>query len=180
MHCSDCESSELRPTQLERGLVALSCASCQGALLSLLVFRDWHERNPSLRPSVTGTAERADDGSRACLCPKCGRFMTKYSIHSGTDNRLDLCAHCDEVWLDDGEWGLLQYLELLPDLPGVFTVAWQSRLRQGHREELELKRLKSALGEQDASRVLEFSDWLRPHQHSSRIMAWLRHQIDDS
>lgn len=173
MDCPACTKSELHPTQLDDGLVAVSCSSCDGVLLSLLVYRGWLETHGGAPTSVEPDATLQEDGEGARLCPKCNRFMTKFAIHASTGNRLDLCQHCDEVWLDDGEWPLLQHLRLLPELPKVFTDAWQFQIRRQQRDRTRKDRLRSQLGEEDYSRVHDFSDWLHDHPLRHRIRAWL-------
>lgn len=99
--------------------------------------------------------------------------MTKYSFSGTSDNRLDLCAHCDEAWLDGGEWKLLKSLELGLKLPAVFTDQWQRRLRGERTERDRTERLKKAVGEQDAAKAEEIRAWLRDNPNKSLIVHYL-------
>ena len=48
---------------------------------------------------------------------------------SDTDNFIDLCAACDDVWLDEGEWRLLRSLHPAGHLTQILTEPWQRHVR---------------------------------------------------
>ena len=57
--------------------------------------------------------------------------MSKYRIRSDKNNRLDYCPHCEEIWLDEGEWELVEGLVASGEFTKVFTQAWQYAVRAG-------------------------------------------------
>ena len=71
------------------------------------------------------------DSIGAKKCPKCRSLMSKYRISADKTNRLDYCPHCEEIWLDDGEWQLVEGLVIAGDFTRVFTQAWQYAVRAG-------------------------------------------------
>jgi len=175
MQCPKCRNEYLQPTKLEDGLPAIGCGKCDGALLSLLYYRDWAERVPdvSAQQDISDNIAADSDTKTAISCPKCSRLMTKYSFSGTSDNRLDLCAHCDEAWLDGGEWKLLKSLELGLKLPAVFTDQWQRRLRGERTERDRTERLKKAVGEEDGAKAVEIRAWLRDNPNKSLIVHYL-------
>src|SRR4030095_9942753 len=104
MKCPRCKVSALEPTMIEQYLPAMGCNTCHGSLVSLLYYRHWAETQnvPSERPPLPSAVETVDT-TKAIMCPKCSRLMTKYKLTGGVKNRVDVCATCDEAWLDGGE-----------------------------------------------------------------------------
>jgi Zn-finger nucleic acid-binding protein len=181
--CPICAASPLGPVRLGGAdLPALGCGACGGALLSLITYRDWRDRSGSDAPTPIangGPDDGASDGvdevrdtQGALRCPKCSGLMTKYRFSSEARNHIDLCAHCDEVWLDDGEWELLGRFALSAKLATIFTQPWQYRLRS---EEARLRaeaRWAETLGD-DYARAREIRQWLSGHPKGREMLGYL-------
>ena len=160
---------------LTEHLAALACGRCLGTLVSLVSYRAWREGAGSgaLPPMPEAVADvDAPDSVGAKKCPKCRSLMSKYRISVEKTNRLDYCPHCDEVWLDDGEWQLVEGLALSGDFSRVFTQAWQNRVISGITGAMETGRLRSLLGE-DATRVEALREWIQTHPQRLAILARL-------
>ena len=172
MYCPTCKEKLLKPTKIEQGLPAMGCSHCGGALLSLLHYRDWRERGhfKDMERANPYTKIVVDDSTKALTCPICSRLMTKYKITSDKTNRLDLCANCDEAWLDGGEWTLLKALELTNQLPAVFTDAWQFKLRTDAHKLEHRQRYLALLGEADLLEAERIRDWLSTHPKRADIL----------
>ncbi len=175
MKCPACHGSDLEPKQLEQGLVAASCTQCEGALLSLINYRFWAE-HAGQDVSDDGSEESATPEvveEKALVCPKCARLMTKFKIGLMTDRQLDLCSHCDEAWLDHGEWRILKQLELHGQLPKIFTESWQRGIRKERMYNLVKQRYIDMIGEDDFERVETFKQWLDQHESKEDIKQFL-------
>ena len=175
MHCTNCKGKELDAFELECGLIAARCHTCEGSMLSLLHYRYWlrqlqSQTAPEQADKVTVIA---DDSGSAHLCPRCGRLMTKFRIDIDTDNRLDLCGHCEEVWLDKGEWSLLKSRGLHTKLTDLFTDSWQRKLRKQQEERNLEKHYAQLISEEDFARVREFKHWLDQQEHLTDIRRYL-------
>jgi len=173
MYCPSCKTRLLKPTKIEQGLPAMGCAHCGGAFVSLLHYRDWREQGHFDSPDACDAESVVDDSTQALACPICSRLMTKYRMSNDTQNRLDLCANCDDVWLDGGEWKLLRALELSHQLPAVFTDVWQYRLRDEARDNGKRERYRQLLGEQDLRELDHIKTWIDGHPQRSRILDYL-------
>jgi Zn-finger nucleic acid-binding protein len=174
MKCPRCKSPDLLPTMIEEYLPAMACAECQGSLVSLLYYRHWaetHKPDATQPSSATTTAPR--DSMGALMCPKCSRVMTKYKLLGTVVNRLDVCATCDEAWLDGGEWELLEQLQLSHKMPAIFTDSWQRRLREEKTEETRSAILKRTIGDAGAAKVEAFRAWLNGERNKSTILTYL-------
>jgi Zn-finger nucleic acid-binding protein len=176
--CPQCDHSVLVHTLLADGLAGYSCGMCLGTLVSLVAYRAWRERNSAgSLPAPTAAVPDAEppDSIGAKKCPKCRSLMSKYRIDSARINRLDYCPHCEEIWLDEGEWELVESLAISGDFTKVFTQAWQHAVRRGVTSAMEEQRLRELLGD-DYSRVEQFAAWLESQPAKQEIMqALARH-----
>ena len=176
MHCPQCKGYRLEPKQLENGLIAAGCSKCGGALLSLMNYRFWSENQPAAteeKVSLDTVGELAEGKEKAQVCPKCARIMTKFKIGLASANKLDLCTHCDEAWLDKGEWRLLKQLELHGKLPQIFTDAWQREIRIERMQNLVKQRYVDMIGEEDFEKIDAFKQWLNKHPDREEIKQYL-------
>jgi Zn-finger nucleic acid-binding protein len=173
--CPQCDHSILVHTLLTEGLAGHSCGKCLGTLVSLVAYRAWREhgaRGP-LRELPAATPEAAaPDSVGAKKCPKCRSLMSKYRISAEKTNRLDYCPHCEEIWLDDGEWELVEGLVISGEFTRVFTQGWQFAVRSGITDAMEEQRLRGLLGT-DFQRVNEFAEWLQTQPAKQEILAKL-------
>jgi Zn-finger nucleic acid-binding protein len=182
--CPQCADSPLVHAMLTEGLAGYSCGACLGTLVSLVAYRAWRE-------SASGRQRRretpadishldAADSTGAKKCPKCRSLMSKYRINAEQQNRLDYCAHCEEIWLDDGEWELVESLVNSGDFTKVFTQSWQHAVRSGINLQMEEQRLRESLGD-DYERVAQFAEWLDTQPAKPEILArFARRKADRS
>jgi Zn-finger nucleic acid-binding protein len=173
--CPQCEHSVLVHTLLTDELAGHSCGKCLGTLVSLVAYRAWRERMPrgSLRQTPVAVPDvDAPDSVGAKKCPKCRSVMSKYRISAERTNRLDFCPHCEEIWLDDGEWELVEGLVSAGDFTKVFTQSWQYAVRTGITSAMEEQRLRELLGP-DYQRVVQFAEWLQAQPVKQEILARL-------
>ena len=175
MHCPACKTTLLAPVKIEADLPAMGCPKCGGALLPLLYYRYWQERHATAENDSLeiGQPVVSEDSHTALNCPKCGRIMTKYKVKGEVGNRLDLCASCDEAWLDHGEWVLLKSLELHHQLPAVFTDAWQRKVRRETVEHDRRKRYVKLLGEDVFSEAERIREWLASQPNRQYILEFI-------
>lgn len=180
MKCPKCKTSDLHATKMEQGLPAMGCNDCQGISVSLLYYRDWTERYGDItgidsERSEEITASELENTHSAMGCPKCSRIMTKYRVSSEYDNRLDLCASCDEAWLDKGEWSLLKSLNLGSKMPTVFTEQWQRQVRKSVSEDARRGRFADMLGEDIVEEADKVRQWLKDSPRRAQILLYLNY-----
>ncbi len=161
---------------LSENLAGYSCGKCLGTLVSLVAYRAWRESAAGKEAVRNAPASVADldppDSIGAKKCPKCRSLMSKYRVTAAKTNRLDYCPHCEEIWLDDGEWQLVEGLVVTGEFAKVFTQAWQYSVRAGVSSAMEEQRLRDLLGT-DYDRVAEFADWLQSQPAKQEIIARL-------
>ena len=172
--CPKCSGTELRHTLVAGTLPAHSCYRCKGILVSLVAYRGWRERSGISKQS--GKDENAvapvKDTKDAVLCTKCRNLMTKYRISADAPNRIDFCSRCEDVWLDGGEWELVEALVGSDHLANITTQPWQYRLMSDSVRKMEVERLKKELGA-DYERVVNLSEFLDGHPARLEILAYL-------
>ena len=174
--CPQCTDSPLVHAMLAENLPAYSCGKCLGTLVSLVAYRAWRE-SPAGQHALRGIEPppadvAAADSVAAKNCPKCRSLMSKYRFSAGKSNRLDYCPHCEELWLDDGEWQLVESLVASGELAKVFTQAWQFALRGEITGAMQEQRLRESLGPA-YERVQEFAEWLQSQPARQEILARL-------
>lgn len=182
MHCPKCKNKDLTAIKIDKGLSAMGCQQCSGALISLLYYRDWAElsANNQLNDQRVSAEdidlENVNDTSTALNCPKCARLMRKFRISGCHNNRLDLCNSCDDVWLDDVEWQMLQALQMSNLMPSIFTIPWQTKVRIQAQDEDRKQRYIKILGEDDLNKSEQLRQWLKYHPKRQDIMFYINHQ----
>lgn len=182
MQCPKCQSRPLRATKIEQGLSAMGCMDCKGALITLIYYRDWIDRTPTIKEidqneqSLATALVEINDSKSALSCPKCSRLMNKYKISGQTENRIDLCSNCDEVWLDGGEWELLKILELAGKVPLVFTEHWQKELREKAGQKAREERLLQFVSQDDLAEAKKIKEWLSNHSEREKISFYINHK----
>jgi Zn-finger nucleic acid-binding protein len=162
---------------LTEGLAAYCCGNCLGTLVSLVAYRAWRERAgrhalPAASPAIADNIPADSIGAKKC--PKCRSLMSKYRISAERANRLDYCPHCEEIWLDDGEWQLVESLAMSGEFTKVFTQSWQYAVRADLTGAMEERRLHELLGA-EYGRFVEFSRWLHCQPAKQEILAQLQH-----
>ncbi len=175
MHCPSCKSTSLKPIKLSANLPARKCLNCSGVLIDLLSYRAWRDRSSSIPQNAPSVTEVADN-KRALVCPKCSRVMLKFKIGGAQSNTIDVCGHCDEAWLDEGEWQLLGALELQGQLTEIFTEPWQRRVRSESAEQSQRQRNKEILGEKDFAELERIAAWIEQHPRKSDLIRILCHE----
>lgn len=178
--CPHCKDRSLSPSRIESDLPALSCDGCGGSLLSLVAYRHWRENQPAENHADAESAAltEVEDTAVALCCPKCQHFMSKFRVSADARNQIDLCVHCDEAWLDRGEWQLLDRLALAGRLTQVFTQPWQQRVRSTESERRAEQRWSERLGAHYV-RAQELREWLRDNPAARDILAYVNQVRDD-
>ena len=175
MDCPNCKNQILEPVALEQGLVAAGCQNCLGALLPLMNYRYWVDHSHTLAPLEN---ELVIESGGAKICPKCNKLMSKYLLGADSQNRIDLCVHCDEVWLDAGEWVLIKKMNLQDVLPKVFTDAWQRNIRHQRQVQKINQHYIQLLGQHDFDKMEDFKAWLDSHEHAAEIKHYVTAKFD--
>lgn len=174
MHCIICKNINLEPRELEQGLIAAVCPSCEGTLISLMNYRYWLDKKYGLvNDESINIADTPAVVASARACPKCTRLMTRYQIGPSTAHQLDLCASCDEAWLDKGEWQILKKLDLHGKLPKIFTEAWQRNIRKAKQEIALDERYEKLLGGEDFAKAKAFKAWIYQHPLKNDIKQFI-------
>lgn len=175
MKCPSCRTADLKAKKLEEGLPANGCEKCEGALISLLYYRDWAERSVNNKEdeNYDVTIDGIDDSYKTLCCPKCSRIMTKYTVSGCSGNRLDLCSSCDEAWLDGGEWELLKALHLSKNIPSILTDTWQKKVRTEISEKKRKERFTKIVGEADIEKATEIRSWINTHKNRTELLFYI-------
>ena len=172
MLCCSCHTGTMLPTRIDQGPAGYLCNQCGGALLSIAPYLDWvrsqaasTDFNVDSRPVQSETVAEfegaAHDTKRALGCPKCSRLMLRFNVLADKAHGLDFCFHCEEVWLDSGEWQYLKSLGLHTAITRISTDPYQRRLREQAAEESAQQRFRSLIGDESFGEAQRFAAWLK-------------------
>lgn len=180
MRCSSCKTGTLLPTRIDDGTgpAGYQCNHCQGALLSLAPYLDWARGQASMaEPSAPAAFDGESVDSKAALpCPKCSRIMLRFNVLADKAHGLDYCFHCEEVWLDHGEWQYLKSQGLHTRINSIATEPYQRRLREQALRDAGLQRFRQNLGDAAFAQVQSFAQWLQTQEQADAILRYLKQE----
>ena len=99
--------------------------------------------------------------------------MLKFRIAGEATNKVDVCQHCDEAWLDEGEWELLGSLDIQHKLNAIFTDPWQRNIREENTRKAQEKRFEEILGTEQYSRLIDIKEWIDSHPNKEDIVRYI-------
>ena len=92
---------------------------------------------------------------------------------------LDRCPRCGGVWFDHNEWERLAEANVVDNLSMLWDPAFRTAKRQAKEQERIDEELRGLIGKQPFERLREFTDWLAKEPESSRVLAWIQHELRD-
>ncbi len=102
--------------------------------------------------------------------------MLRYNVLADKAHGLDYCFHCEEVWLDAGEWQYLQAKGLHTRINSISTEPYQRRLREQGLQQAAQQRFQALVGDAAFDDIQRFSQWLHTQPHKEII---LRHLVQE-
>lgn len=173
MKCSACSTGTLLPAYLEGLFPCHSCSDCGGSLIMMGDYLRWQDQNPDVDLKSDPPLDvETEETSKAMLCPKTGRLMTKYRISKDTNHRLDLSPTINAIWLDKGEWELLKGKGLAHRLNNIFTDHWQHDIHDQESSEVLMQMHKRNFGEHYGD-LVAFKKLLDGMEKRSEAIAFL-------
>jgi hypothetical protein len=178
MKCPRCKTPDLRPTLIEEYLPAMGCDTCHGSLVRCCTTGTGRKRRSLLRAPDEATIPpdpvATNDTTTAIICPKCARVMQKYKLTGTVANRVDVCSTCDEGLARRRRMGIAgsaaaRVTSCRRSSPDHGSGAFRREQSEGTRRAI----LVRMIGEDGATRVEEFRDWLARNQHKSHVLAYL-------
>ena len=105
-------------------------------------------------------------------CPCCGRIMERLRTGRQPDIRIDRCVHCQGVWLDGGEWEVLQYQQARLD--DVLSDMWQRQLREAEAQERRDQQMRLRLGDATVDEIGRIRHWLADQAEPDVVLQLIR------
>ena len=174
MQCPSCHTGTLLPTRIATGGPACyQCNHCQGALLSIAPYLDWAKNAGTSQPQADALDMDSTDTKHALGCPKCSRIMLRYNAMADKAHGLDYCFHCEEVWLDAGEWQYLVNHGLHTRITAISTDPYQRRLREQAQRDAARERFRRSIGDASFDTVEQFRAWLVEQPNKAQILRFL-------
>lgn len=179
MNCPACKILNQHPPQLlekelERGLKAMVCDQCEGVFLDHEKYFQWASSSmeTTLVENSNFDVKPSTEIRGAKFCPSCSSYLVKYEVGRNLAFTIDRCGKCGGIWLDGNEWTALKAEKLHLDLHRIFSLDWQSHIRQEqHSTALnDIWREQFGTDYEELSRIKK---WIDAHPKSAEIYAFL-------
>lgn len=175
MKCPACHTGQLQDVQLEPGLAAKQCQQCHGHWLLIEDFAPWAKnQSTNAATAPAEVTELADDSSKALFCPQTGTIMRKLRIQHDIDHRLDYSSRVGGVWLDKGEWQLLQQHGLALRLNHLLTDSWQQQIKDEQAKAVFGRQYANKFGAADYAQLQQVRQWLDSNANKRELLAYLQ------
>ena len=99
--------------------------------------------------------------------------MLKFRYTTDSGHVLDVCGHCEDVWLQANEWEFLKARSLHGELPKIFTQPWQKDLRAERARQAFEEGWDRRMGKDLHDKAREIHAWLRHHPNRSAFLDYL-------
>ena len=114
-----------------------------------------------------------EEPGHALNCKRCQRIILRFRYTTDTRHMLDVCVHCEDVWLQQGEWEFLKSRQLSGALPKVFTDPWQHDRRQSAQQVALADDWNERLGIELHAEAAQLRRWLDQHPQKSELILYL-------
>ena len=162
MKCPTCNSSTRR-VDLEPGLIARRCETCEGHWIPSFQYWRWASENKdSARlPSSGGGELPVSDAKDALICPECRHILIKANVGRGLAFHVDRCMHCGGIWLDKNEWASLKNHHIANEIYAMYTTVWRRKEKAPDVEKPERAQARDGFNQISARKpFFEISDRL--------------------
>lgn len=121
----------------------------------------------------------AASDNRAGLCPECKHYLVRGRINlQSASFFVERCPNCQGIWCDQGEWDMLEKLDLASHIEYIFTPEWQAQVRTLENAEREKQATIEKLGPEVAAQVFALAEVLENHPNGDFGVAYLMRRFD--
>ncbi|MFB2938489.1 zf-TFIIB domain-containing protein [Aerosakkonemataceae cyanobacterium BLCC-F154] len=181
MQCPKDQRVTLVNATLSNKLAVKLCPDCQGNWISATDYEAWiasqSEKTAEPKLMAKSTTEinfvPSPNDNRAALCPECQHYLTRAKVFYKRAFYVERCTHCGGIWCDKGEWEVLEKLGLHTNIEQLFSLEWQSRVRELEYSEKERQATTEKLGSEVAAMVFELAEVLEKHPNGDFGVAYL-------
>ncbi len=178
MNCVKCKTETLKCIEIDQGLKAYHCSSCEGHWIRANDYVEYTMKNEedSEFDHVGVEYDMTYESKKVAFCPDCGSFLIKYQVANDIPFNIDHCGHCHGIWLDKNEWSILQQNNLHKSLNKIFTQPWQKALRDEMTKANFEKHYTQVFGNEGYKHLREIREWLYKSEHKDELLAYI---VDD-
>lgn len=184
MHCPKDKGESLVSVVLSGGLAAHHCPVCEGNWIEPETYGAWRlhqeELLPVPPPEDTDVGyDPAPQDARAGLCPDCKGFLARSRVSVSPPFYVERCSRCGGIWLDRGEWDVLQQLGWEGAIAYLFTEDWQNLMREYEYADRERRATIEKLGEDLAQQIFDLAEKLENHPNGDFGVAYLMRRFTE-
>lgn len=114
------------------------CGDCEGTAVTISLLRKFVSRE-TLNKLWQDAKQR--ENPRKCACPGCNEWMEEIPVDTPSGmHQIDVCSHCQFIWMDAGEWDSLPHIKVEKKEPELSPAA---------REEIAIHKIEKMEREYD-------------------------------
>ncbi|NJR70126.1 MAG: zf-TFIIB domain-containing protein [Synechococcales cyanobacterium CRU_2_2] len=174
-------------TCLTHGLTAYYCSSSKGIWIPAKEYKAWQKTqrqqtlDPDCLPSQIDVAfVQPLFDAKAALCPEDGSYLSRAKVGYKPAFYVERCPCCDGIWLDHGEWNILEKLGFHTAIYQLFSPEWQTKVRKKELADQERQATVDKLGPELAQLVFDLADKLGQNPNGDFGVAYLMRRFEQT
>jgi Zn-finger nucleic acid-binding protein len=186
VQCPKCKHPDLHKQNKVNGLVVEECPSCEGLWINCDEYENWQGKQQSpytekwQGQDLDHNFPISEYDAKAALCPECRRYLSRAKIPVEPPFYVERCPQCNGIWCDGGEWNVLEKIGLHYHLERLFSIEWQTQVKEYQSNQKERKALIDKMGIQLATQIFDLAAILQNHPNGDFGVAYLMRQISES
>lgn len=175
----------LTETCLTNGLTAYYCSTSKGIWIPAKVYKAWLETQTTQEPDPDRLPDEVDVtfiqplfDTKAALCPEDGSYLSRAKVGYKPAFYIERCPCCDGIWLDHGEWSILEKLGFHTAIYTLFSPEWQTRVRKKELLDHERQATVEKLGPELAKKVFALAAELEKSPNGDFGVAYLMRRFE--
>ena len=177
----------LTETCLTHGLTAHYCTTSKGIWIPAKEYKAWLKTQDAQEPDPGQLPDEVDVefvqppfDTKAALCPEDGSYLARARVGYKPAFYVERCPCCDGIWLDHGEWNILEKLGFHTAIYKLFSPEWQSQVRKKELADQERQATIEKLGPELAHKIFTLAAELEKNPNGDFGVAYLMRRFENS
>jgi Zn-finger nucleic acid-binding protein len=184
--CPKDKNSEMVEAILSGGLYVMHCPVTRGNWIPRIEYDAWLASQWLEPLNLLEIVQRLrtiyyqppDEDTKAALCPETGHLLVRAKVQTPIPFYIERAGQGGGIWLDYGEWEVLEALGLHTHIDELFSWEWQAAIRQAQLIDRQRQAIIDKLGPSLALQVFELAEALKEDPNGDFGVAYLMQQFD--
>jgi Zn-finger nucleic acid-binding protein len=184
--CPKDRNSEMVEAVLSGGLYVYQCPTTRGNWIPRAEYDAWLSGQWLEPLDLLDLVQRlrmvyfqpSSEDTKAALCPETGHILVRAKVQTPAPFYVERSAQSGGIWLDSGEWEVLESVGLSTHIDDLFSLDWQAAVRAAQLLDRQRQAIIDKLGPTVALQIFELADVLKDHPNGDFGVAYLMQQFD--